>query len=131
MPVDPTGQDLKRYLAEDPGGPVVMLNLLKLKPGGRSSYAEYAERIRPFLEELGAEIVYVGDCSTALVAPDSHDWDTVLLVRYPSRTAFSRMVANPEYQKITGLRTAALDNAVLQATTPWPSGDDGSGGPAG
>ena len=121
MPVDPTGQDLKRFLAEDPGGPVIMLNLLKMKSGGRESYHEYAERIQPFLSELGAEIVYVGDCSTVLVAPESHDWDAVLLVRYPDRQAFSRMVANPEYQKITGLRTEALENAVLQATVPWPS----------
>jgi uncharacterized protein (DUF1330 family) len=119
MPVDPTGQDLKRYLAEDPGGPVVMLNLLKLRPDGRAGYGEYAERIRPFLDELGAEIVYVGDCSTILVAPPGHDWDTVLLVRYPSRAAFSQMVANPEYQKITGLRSGALADAVLQATIPW------------
>lgn len=126
MPVDPTGQDLKRYLAEDPGGPVVMLNLLKLQPGGRDRYAEYAERIRPFLRELGAEVVYIGDCSTILVAPEAHDWDTVLLVRYPSRAAFSQMVANPEYQKITGLRTAALTDAVLQATIPWPAPEDRS-----
>ena len=49
MPVDPTGQDLKRLLAEDPGGPVVMLNLLKFKDGGRDGYEQYAERIRPFL----------------------------------------------------------------------------------
>jgi uncharacterized protein (DUF1330 family) len=120
MPVDPTGQDLKRYLAEDPGGPVVMLNLLKMRPDGRPGYEEYAERIRPFLDELGAEIVYAGDCSTILVAPQEHEWDAVLLVRYPSRAAFSKMVANPEYQKITGLRTAALEDAVLQATIPWP-----------
>ncbi len=119
MPVDPTGQDLKRYLAEDPGGPVVMLNLLKMRPDGRPGYVEYAERIRPFLDELGAEVVYAGDCSTILVAPQEHDWDAVLLVRYPSRAAFGKMVANPEYQKITGLRTAALEDAVLQATIPW------------
>src|SRR3954453_1511414 len=29
--VDPTGQDLKAFLKEDPGGPVVMLNLLRFK----------------------------------------------------------------------------------------------------
>lgn len=120
--VDPRGADLKRYLAEDPGGPVVMLNLLKYKEGGASSYAEYAERIVPFLDRVGGEVVYLGDCDTILVAPESHDWDAVLLVRYPSREAFSRMVADPEYQQITGLRTAALDAAVLQATTPRTSG---------
>ena len=117
--VDPRGADLKRFLAEDPGGPVVMLNLLRYADGGAASYAEYAEKIVPFLDGLGAEIVYIGDTSTTLVAPASHDWDAVLLVRYPSREAFSRMVADPEYQKITGLRTAGLDAAVLQATVPW------------
>jgi uncharacterized protein (DUF1330 family) len=119
MPVDPTGHDLKRFLEEDPGGPVVMLNLLKMTPDGAESYGAYAEQIQPFLEQVGAKVVYAGSCSTALVAPDGHDWDAVLLVRYPSRAAFSRMVANHEYQQITGLRTQALANAVLQATIPW------------
>lgn len=120
MSVDPTGHDLKRYLEEDPGGAVVMLNLLKYSEGGASSYAEYAEKIVPFLDKVGGEIIYVGSASTALVTPDDWDWDTLLLVRYPSRSAFSAMVADPEYQTITGLRTQALDAAVLQATTPWP-----------
>lgn len=119
MPVDPTGQDLKRFLAEDPGGPVVMLNLLKFKPDGRPSYERYAQEIRRFLDEAGAEIVHLGDCLTRLVAPEGFDWDAVLLVRYPTRQAFSRMVANPEYQKITSLRTEALSDAVLQATSAW------------
>lgn len=120
--VDPRGEDLKRFLAEDPGGPVVMLNLLKLREGGRSGYERYGQEIVPFLDELGAQLIYAGDASTILVAPEQHDWDIVLLVRYPSREAFSRMVLNPEYQKITGLRTEALQSAVLQATVPWWSG---------
>jgi len=119
MPVDPTGADLKRFLAEDPGGAVVMLNLLRFRDGGRESYEEYARRFEPFADRVGAEVLYVGDCSTALVAPDTHDWDAVLVVRYPSREAFSRMVADPEYQRITHLRTEALSQAVLQATIPW------------
>ena len=96
MPVDPTGHDLKRFLAEDPGGPVVMLNLLKYKPdGGRERYGEYVEAFRDHSGRFGAEVVYVGDCQTAVVAPDGYDWDAVLLVRYPSRSAFSDMVAGP------------------------------------
>ena len=31
MAIDPKGADLKKFLAEDPGGPVVMLNLLRFK----------------------------------------------------------------------------------------------------
>jgi uncharacterized protein (DUF1330 family) len=117
--VDPTGQDLKRFLAEDPGGAVVMLNLLRFRPEGRPSYESYAREIVPFLDAVGAHVVYLGDCSTALVAPESHRWDAVLLVHYPSRRAFSEMVANPDYQRITRLRTEALSDAVLQATVSW------------
>jgi len=119
MAIDPRGADLKRLLQEDPGGPVVMLNLLRFVAGGRASYDEYARRIQPFLARVGGEIVYAGDGSTALVAEKGQAWDAVLLVRYPTRKAFSQMVADPEYQEITGLRTAALEEAVLQATVPW------------
>jgi uncharacterized protein (DUF1330 family) len=120
MSVDPTGSDLKRFLQEDPGGPVTMLNLLRFRPdGGRESYNKYAKAIIPFLEKVGGTVLYLGDTGTPLVQPDSgNDWDAVLLVTYPSRQAFSRMVADPEYQQITHLRTDALEAAVLQPTTP-------------
>ena len=54
-----------------------------------------------------------------LAAEPGQEWDAVLLVRYPHREAFSRMVADPEYQQVTSLRTEALTEAVLQATVPW------------
>lgn len=120
MAVDPRGKDLKRYLQEDPGGPVVMLNLLRFKEGGRDSYAQYAQALNEtFLARYGADVLYAGDGSTVLVAEAGQDWDAVLLVRYPSREAFSRMVADPEYQEVTRLRSEALEEAVLQATVPW------------
>jgi uncharacterized protein (DUF1330 family) len=119
MSVDPTGADLKRYLAEDPGGEVVMLNLLRFAEGGRPSYERYAEEIQPFLRKVGGRVVYMGDCATSLVPSDGSGWDAVLLVSYPSREAFSAMVADPDYQRITHLRTDALEKAVLQATMPW------------
>ena len=122
MAVDPRGSDLKRLLAEDPGGPVVMLNLLRFGQDGRASYQAYARRLaETFLPRYGAEVLYAGDGSTVLVAEPGQAWDAVLLVRYPSREAFSRMVADPEYQEVTGLRTQALTEAVLQATSPWPT----------
>jgi len=120
MTVDPTGRDLKRFLTDDPDGEVVMLNLLRFKPDGRASYEAYAREIVPFLDRVGAEIVYLGDCGVSLVAPETHAWDAVLLVRYPTRRAFSNMVADAEYQQITHLRTAALSAAVLQPTMQWP-----------
>jgi uncharacterized protein (DUF1330 family) len=123
MAVDPKGADLKRYLAEDPGGPVVMLNLLRFNPdGGRESYAKYAAALREtYLAKYGAEVMYAGHGSTALVAEDGQAWDAVLLVRYPSRQAFCSMVADQDYQQFTHFRTEALTEAVLQATVPVDS----------
>jgi uncharacterized protein (DUF1330 family) len=119
--IDPTGADLKRYLAEDPGGPVVMLNLLRFRPdGGRERYAEYLAHFRQTTAAYGAQVVYVGDGSSTLVAEDGQSWDAVLLVRYPSRQAFSDMVRDPAYQTGAHLRTEALTEAVLQATVPRP-----------
>ncbi len=124
MAVDPRGADLKRYLAEDPGGPVVMLNLLRYKPdGGRESYDQYVAHFRRTAATFGAEVLYVGDGSTALVAEPGQSWDSVLLVRYPSRQAFSDMLRDPEYQSGTHLRSGALEEAVLQATVPWQEGE--------
>lgn len=119
MAVDPNGADIQRFVQEDPGGPVVMLNLVRFKEGGRASYDEYASAVMPLLLKVGGQPLYAGDGSTALVAEPGQTWDAVLLVRYPSRAAFLQMVSDPGYQRISHLRTAALQEAVLQATSPW------------
>lgn len=120
MAIDPRGADIKRYLQEDPGGPVVMLNLLRFAEGGRERYDRYAQALsETFLPRYGGEVLYAGEGQTPLVAEQGQDWDAVLLVRYPSREAFSKMVADAEYQQVTHFRTEALTEAVLQPTTSW------------
>ena len=96
--IDPAGKDLKRYLTEDPGGPVVMFNLLRFEPdGGRERYADYLAHFREHSARFGAEVLYVGTGSTTLVAEPGQAWDAVLVVRYPDRRSFSQMVADPAY----------------------------------
>ncbi len=120
MAVDPTPDEIRRFVAEDDGGPVVMLNLLRFAgEAGRASYGRYSDAVLPFLEAVGGSVVYAGDCSTTVVAADGHEWDALLVVRYPSRQAFLAMVMDPDYQAITHLRTEGLEAAVLEATRPW------------
>lgn len=119
MAIDPKGADLKKFLQADDGKPIVMLNLLRFREdGGRERYLQYAAATAPFLTKVGGEMLYFGKGHEALVAEPGQAWDAVLLVRYPSRKAFLSMVADPEYQKVTELRTSALSEAVLQPTTP-------------
>jgi uncharacterized protein (DUF1330 family) len=117
MAVDPTGRDLKRFLAEEPEQPIVMLNLLRFRPGGADGYADYLRHFRPHAEKVGAKVIYYGLGSVPVVAEAGQDWDAVLLVSYPSRAAFSQMVRDPDYQRGTHLRTDSLVEAVLQPTS--------------
>ena len=119
MAIDLRGADLKRMLAEDDGGTLVMLHLLRFVEGGREQYNEYVRAFGQMVpERYGAELIYYGDGSTVLVAEPGQEWDAVLIVRYPNREAFSRMVADPDYHEISHLRGSALSEAVLQATVP-------------
>ncbi|MFG2682093.1 DUF1330 domain-containing protein [Streptomyces sp. NPDC048392] len=122
--MDPRKEDMDAFGSQGPEEAFVMLNLLRFSPDGRASYEEYSRRAAVFLRKYGGELLYAGDGGTPLVAEQGQAWDAVLLVRYPSREAFSAMVADPEYQQITTLRTGALAEAVLQPTAPWTQGRD-------
>ncbi|MGW5714935.1 DUF1330 domain-containing protein [Amycolatopsis sp. NPDC003865] len=113
-------RELDALLADDPGGPVVMLNLLRFRPdGGRESYQRYAEALgRAVNARYGLTVEYLGDGGRALVAEDGQAWDMVVLVRYPDRRAFAAMIRDPEYQAVSHLRSDALVESVLQPTTP-------------
>jgi uncharacterized protein (DUF1330 family) len=120
MAVDPTAETIRSFVEEDDGGPVVMLNLLRFAgEEGRVSYGQYGARVQPLLDGVGATVLYAGDCSRTLVAPAAHRWDAMIIVRYPSRSAFLQLVGDPAYQAISHLRTEALEEAVLEATIPW------------
>lgn len=120
MAVDPDSQELAAFIAMRPDEPVVMLNLLRFAEGGRELYQRYSQKFREvFAPRYGVTVVYAGDGEAALVADSGQQWDAVLLVRYPDRATFGRMVADPEYRQISHLRTNALSEAVLQPTHPW------------
>ncbi|WHZ33673.1 DUF1330 domain-containing protein [Sagittula sp. MA-2] len=108
--------EFSRFMTEDDGLPVVMLNLLRFRPdGGREQYAAYLEVAAPLLAKYGAEIDYVGQGLPALSAESGQAWDAVALVRYPSRAAFADMVQDSDYRDKAGpLREASLAEAVLQ-----------------
>jgi uncharacterized protein (DUF1330 family) len=117
--VDFTAEQLDRYLQEDPGGPVAMLNLLRFKPdGGEKRYFEYAAAIAEVGKRAGLRRVYIGRGAGALVAESGQEWDMVAIVEYPSRQAFADMIRSPEYQAAKHLRTEALVEATLQPTQP-------------
>jgi uncharacterized protein (DUF1330 family) len=107
--------DIERFLLEDDGRPVVMLNLLRFKAdGGRQRYFDYLAMAGPIVARYGAEIIFAGDGSTALCAEAGQSWDAVALVRYPNRSTFVSVIADPAYAVADPIRMSALEEAVLQ-----------------
>ncbi|WP_231980651.1 MULTISPECIES: DUF1330 domain-containing protein [unclassified Mycobacterium] len=114
--------------ASDNDSPVVMINLLQFKQDGAAHYQRYAKEVQPFLESVGATLVYAGDASHVVAGDlDRPFWDAIVVVRYPSRAAFVSMATNPEYYERAHVhRAAALHSTHLVATDPWASAADGA-----
>ena len=127
MPLEPTEVQLARFVEPGVAEPVTMLNLLRFKDvadgihadegiSGAEAYARYGAAIQENLRQVGAEIVWVGQCYDALIGPDEREWDAVAVVRYPSRDAFLTMVSDPVYQQRHRHREAALADSRLIPT---------------
>jgi uncharacterized protein (DUF1330 family) len=116
--IDPVPEQIKKLIASDYKGPIVMLNLLKFKPdGGKKSYRTYQEKTAAlFLGKNIAGAVYQGDGLMPIIGDE--EWDEIALYEYPSIQAFIDMATNEEYQKIIRYRRAALLDSRLYCTVP-------------
>jgi len=121
--IEPNETQLATLLAAaaDNDAPVVMINLLQFGPNGADSYQRYAKEVAPFLESVGATVLYAGDASHAVAGDiDKPWWDAIVVVHYPSRAAFVAMATNPDYHRHAHVhRAAALESTHLIATDPW------------
>ncbi|WP_291994044.1 DUF1330 domain-containing protein [Candidatus Accumulibacter sp. ACC003] len=114
------------------GQPFALINLLLYKewaeypPGtvsekltGKQAYERYTELVVPLVNEVGGVPMWRGSLAVNLIGPDDERWDEVLIMQYPSRGAFQRMLANPDYQATVLHRTAAVsDSRLYGATSP-------------
>jgi uncharacterized protein (DUF1330 family) len=129
--VNPTPEALQELSLQVPDGkPIVMINLLRFrewadypqgveaeKLTGRQAYDRYGRHVLPFLMAVRARPIWRGQASCTVIAPGGERWDEAILVEYPSRSAFERMINNPEYQAGLVHRTAGLEDTRLIATT--------------
>ena len=120
MAIEASSSELEQFRSGDDKRPFVLVQLLRFAEGGRDRYLQYSVQVQPILKSLGAQVLYGGECVEPLVAGESQAWDAVVLVRYPNRTAYVQMHADPEYQAIAPLRRAALREAILLPMNDWP-----------
>lgn len=117
--IDPSPEALQRYLADDDGRPVTMLNFHRFKPDGRARFDEFLSGFRPVLESLGGEFVYLGEMSSPFVPAEGSGWESILLTRYPRRELLLELVEHPDYPVLRRLRREALEATVFETTVGW------------
>ena len=120
--MDPDEEQFAKLTSSTDEGPIVMVNLLRYKEQadgvdagvtGREAYARYGAAVAPLLLGVGGKILVAVDTVDSIIGPKEAEWDTTILVQYPSRQAFLNMVTDPEYLKITVHRTNALAESRL------------------
>jgi len=105
--MQPTPAQIQAFM-KMPDQPVVMVNLLKFKDA--AEYQKYGVGVSKILGEIGAEMLFSGQCQNTLIG--GAEWDAVALVRYPNAQALIKMAQSPEYQKIHAHRDAGLEGQV-------------------
>lgn len=127
--VVPNRETFPEALDELPSNvPILMLNLLRFKDeaeypskyphppcSGEEAYQRYSDALEGYVADAGGEVMSYGKALSPLIAPDGEDWDSMLLVRYPSADAFKSMMVAPGYHQATAHRTAALVDSRLIA----------------
>jgi uncharacterized protein (DUF1330 family) len=127
--VNPGRAHIEDFARKAPdAAPIVMLNLLKFRDfaeyeeiatarvTGRKAYERYSRAVVPLLWEVGGQILWMGKARAGVIILDDESWDEVVLVHYPSRGAFVRMITSDAYQAIMRHRTAALADSRLIET---------------
>jgi uncharacterized protein (DUF1330 family) len=125
--INPDQASIEEFARQVPDGQsIVMINLLRYRDRaaldgerltGRQCYERYEGAVLPLLVQVGGRVVWRGQPRLVVIGPSGESWDDAILVRYPSRSAFERMVNSPEYRAIMAFRTAALEDSRLIATT--------------
>ncbi|MDA3896229.1 MAG: hypothetical protein PF482_08780 [Desulfobacteraceae bacterium] len=131
--VEPTEDELIEFRDEPVSNKsIVMLNMLRFRKeadysgtgmdaapcSGHKAYDRYSKGVIPLMLEVGGTPLWMGKVRSSFIAPDGESWDQVLLVYYPSRHAFMKMIRTKAYIEVMSHRTAALLDSRLIETQP-------------
>lgn len=85
---------------------------------GHEAYLTYASFMTALMVEVGATPVMSSSSNRVVDGPTGEKWDMMIIVRFPSRAAFLKMVESPAYRAFAHHRTAALADSRMMLTEP-------------
>ena len=128
--VEPNPERFQSFASgAEPPAPLIMINLLRYREKaqypadfhaapctGREAYQRYGEVAAKQVAAVGGRVLWAGQVTASVIAPDPEAWDDAVLVEYPTRAAFLKMLSEPAYQAVVPHRSAALMDSRLIAT---------------
>jgi len=116
----PTKPQIEALLADPAETPVVMLNLLRFKPGGEAAYRRYAVAMRKLVEARGGRFLWSGRVTAQVIGSGAGGFEVAGLVEYPSRKIFVEIATSREVAEIGAQRAEGLEGQWLLAATTDP-----------
>jgi hypothetical protein len=129
MYLDPTDASVRALLDRNITGPIVMLNLLRLRDTadysahpdlapaepitGVRAYQKYVDYTKPYLTATGGSILLLGAGGHNFIGPPDERWDVVMLVQQASLQDFFSFASNEGYLAGIGHRVAAVEDSRL------------------
>jgi hypothetical protein len=122
----PTPDQIAALLAGPPNQPVVMLNLLRLKPqadapdagmSGEAAFRLYMADMLPFVVKHGGRVLWSGRIDGQVIGSGAGGFQQAALVEYPSRQVFVQIATSDEVRGFGVHRAAGLEGQWLLATT--------------
>lgn len=84
---------------------------------GRDAFWRYGALNHEAGVQYGSKPVWLGSAHRTVIGDE--DWDMAILVSYPTRRHFIDKLADPRYQEIAKVRSAALaDSRLIELTQP-------------
>ena len=124
---------LRQFLAEDDGKPVVMVNAIKLNDSpidvkgqsfGESSeeaLKEYMSFVLPYLLKRGSYPIYNGEAVLESMEvwgiENAEEWSSGALMRYRSRRVMIEMFTDPVFDKFHDAKIAAIEKTFAFPVT--------------
>lgn len=127
--LEPTQESGRALFMRGISGPVVMLNLIRLREiadysaspelapvspvSGAEAFDRYIAHTLPYLKASGGEVLLLARGGTYFIGPEHERWDVAMVVRQASVQSFVAFASHAEYLAGLGHRTAAVEDSRL------------------
>ena len=115
-PLAPSRDQWRRHLDRDESQEFVVINRLRVAdPAALDRYVAVAV---PMVEDLGAELMYLGRSTGVLVGDEDDDCDIVSVWRWPSRAAWTQLWLTDDYASVRSEFNNGVESWHCQTSRP-------------